>query len=93
MVVQDKVTQALDYSINPVTILNQGMMAAMDEVGRRFECGEFFVPEILIAARAMQTGMALLKSRLQKPMLRRQVKLLLARHRVIYMISAKTWLQ
>jgi 5-methyltetrahydrofolate--homocysteine methyltransferase len=42
-------------------ILNEALIAAMDEVGRRFEEGDFFVPEMLIAARAMQAGMALLK--------------------------------
>ena len=36
----------------------------MEEVGRRFEEGEFFVPEMLIAARAMQSGLALLKPHL-----------------------------
>jgi 5-methyltetrahydrofolate--homocysteine methyltransferase len=65
-VVQEKVPQALDSGINPAIILNQGLMAAMDEVGLQFEKGEFFVPEMLIAARAMQTGLAFLKPHLQK---------------------------
>jgi 5-methyltetrahydrofolate--homocysteine methyltransferase len=42
-------------------ILNEGLIAAMNEVGRRYEEGEFFVPEMLISARAMQAGLALLK--------------------------------
>jgi 5-methyltetrahydrofolate--homocysteine methyltransferase len=42
-------------------ILKEGMMSAMSEVGRLFEEGEYFVPELLIAARAMQGGMELLK--------------------------------
>ena len=49
-----KVQQALDAGINPGVILNEGMVKAMAEVGRLFEEGEYFVPEMLIAARAMQ---------------------------------------
>jgi 5-methyltetrahydrofolate--homocysteine methyltransferase len=61
---QQKVQQALDAGVPPVEILNQGMIEAMAEVGRLFEEGEFFVPEMLIAARAMQGGMAVLKPHL-----------------------------
>jgi 5-methyltetrahydrofolate--homocysteine methyltransferase len=39
--------------IKPDQILNEGLIAAMTEVGARFERGEFYVPEILFAARAM----------------------------------------
>jgi len=42
-------------------ILNQAMIAAMAEVGRRFETMEYFVPEMLVAARAMKEGLALLR--------------------------------
>jgi len=45
-------------------ILKEGLIAAMGEVGRRFEAGDYFVPEMLIAARAMQSGLALLKPQL-----------------------------
>jgi 5-methyltetrahydrofolate--homocysteine methyltransferase len=62
---QQKVQQALDTGIPPIEILNNGMISAMAEVGRLFEEGEFFVPEMLIAARAMQGGMAVLKPHLQ----------------------------
>jgi 5-methyltetrahydrofolate--homocysteine methyltransferase len=48
----------------PAEILSQGMIAAMKEVGRLFEEGEYYVPEMLIAARAMQAGLALLKPHL-----------------------------
>jgi 5-methyltetrahydrofolate--homocysteine methyltransferase len=61
-----KVQEALDLNIDPSTILNEGMVAAMAEVGRLFEEGEYFVPEMLIAARAMQSGLALLKPALVK---------------------------
>ncbi|MBN1666000.1 MAG: corrinoid protein [Anaerolineales bacterium] len=42
-------------------IMNEGMIAAMAEVGRLFEEGEYFVPEMLIAARAMKAGLALIQ--------------------------------
>jgi 5-methyltetrahydrofolate--homocysteine methyltransferase len=62
--VTQKVAQALESGVDPGAILNQGMIAAMAEVGKRFEDGEFYVPEMLIAARAMQAGLALLKPHL-----------------------------
>jgi 5-methyltetrahydrofolate--homocysteine methyltransferase len=65
-VVQHKVQEALAEGIAPAEILNQGMITAMAEVGRRFECGEYYVPEMLVAARAMQSGLAILKPHLQQ---------------------------
>jgi 5-methyltetrahydrofolate--homocysteine methyltransferase len=59
--VTTNVQAALDAGITPPVILNEGMIAAMAEVGRLFEEGEYFVPEMLIAARAMQVGLAHLK--------------------------------
>jgi 5-methyltetrahydrofolate--homocysteine methyltransferase len=55
---------ALDAGLEPELILSDGMIAAMAEVGRRFEEGEYFVPEMLISARAMQAGLNLLKPHL-----------------------------
>jgi corrinoid protein of di/trimethylamine methyltransferase len=43
------------------TILNDGLISAMDEVGERFSAGELFVPEMLMAAQAMKGGLELLK--------------------------------
>lgn len=65
-VVLQKVTAALNSNIDPTIVLNDGMIAAMAEVGQRFENGDYFVPEMLIAARAMQTGMTVLKPKLQQ---------------------------
>jgi 5-methyltetrahydrofolate--homocysteine methyltransferase len=59
--VKENIQSAIDAGIPVSVILNEGMIAAMAEVGRLFEEGECFVPEMLVAARAMQTGMALLK--------------------------------
>jgi 5-methyltetrahydrofolate--homocysteine methyltransferase len=60
----EKVNQALAENVDPSVILNEGMVKAMAEVGRLFEEGEYFVPEMLIAARAMQSGLAILKPHL-----------------------------
>jgi 5-methyltetrahydrofolate--homocysteine methyltransferase len=59
-----KVKAALAAGIPPATILNEGMISAMNQVGKLFEEGEFFVPEMLISARAMQAGLAVLKPNL-----------------------------
>jgi 5-methyltetrahydrofolate--homocysteine methyltransferase len=64
--VETKVREALEAGLDPQTILNEALIAAMGEVGARFERGEFYVPEMLIAARAMQAGLALLKPHLSK---------------------------
>ena len=62
--VEGKVKNALDEKIAPDKILKGALISAMGEVGDRFEKGEFYVPEMLIAARAMQAGLAVLKPRL-----------------------------
>jgi 5-methyltetrahydrofolate--homocysteine methyltransferase len=62
--VESLVRQALDAKLPPDEILNTGLIAAMKEVGARFEAGDFYVPEMLIAARAMQAGLAILKPHL-----------------------------
>jgi 5-methyltetrahydrofolate--homocysteine methyltransferase len=63
--VETKVRVALDNKMHPKEILDQGMVSAMAEVGHRYEIGEFYVPEMLISARAMQAGMGILKSHLK----------------------------
>jgi 5-methyltetrahydrofolate--homocysteine methyltransferase len=64
--VTTNVQASLEAGLDPTIILNDGMIAAMREVGCRFEAGEYYVPEMLIAARAMQSGMAILKPHLQQ---------------------------
>ncbi|HID86297.1 MAG TPA: cobalamin-binding protein [Anaerolineae bacterium] len=53
--------KALDQGLSPEEILAGGLIAGMDEVGRDFKAGDLFVPEVLIAARAMQAGMDVLR--------------------------------
>ncbi len=55
------VQEALDAGLEPERIMNKGLIAAMTEVGTRFEQGEYFVPEMLVSARAMESGLAVLK--------------------------------
>ena len=55
------IQQALSRGMTPGEILNKGLIAGMDRVGQGFKDGELFVPEVLIAARAMQAGMDVLR--------------------------------
>ncbi len=61
----EEVTKAaLEANVNPSELLSKYMIPAMDEVGKRFECNEYFVPELLIAARAMKTALHLMTPKL-----------------------------
>ena len=62
-VAKEMVELSLQEGLDPADVLD-AMVEAMGEVGRLFEEGEYFVPEMLIAARAMKTGMEILKPRL-----------------------------
>jgi 5-methyltetrahydrofolate--homocysteine methyltransferase len=64
--VEAGVKAALAAGIPADEILSKALIAAMDEVGQRFEEGDLFVPEMLIAARAMQAGLRVLKPALAK---------------------------
>lgn len=55
------VQQALDEGLSPTTILDEGLMAGMDIIGVRFKNNDIFIPEVLIAARAMAAGTAVLR--------------------------------
>jgi len=52
---------ALAAGVAPLTLVQEYMMPAMAEVGRRFECNEYFVPELLLAARAMKAALELIR--------------------------------
>ncbi len=53
--------QALAEQIDPQVLINEAMIPAMNEAGAKFECEEYFVPELLLAARAMKSSLALLR--------------------------------
>ncbi|MBR0025890.1 MAG: B12-binding domain-containing protein, partial [Clostridia bacterium] len=55
--VKQLVAQALEVGVPAQEILNDGLRSAMNEIGEKFKNNEVFVPEVLIAARAMNAGM------------------------------------
>jgi 5-methyltetrahydrofolate--homocysteine methyltransferase len=55
---------ALAAGLEPMTLVQDYMMPAMAEVGRRFECNEYFVPELLLSARAMKSALELVRPQL-----------------------------
>ncbi|OGO10399.1 MAG: methyltransferase [Chloroflexi bacterium RBG_13_68_17] len=58
---RDHVRQSLAAGTPAVSLLKGGLIAAMSEVGRLFEAGEYYVPEMLVAARAMKGGLEILR--------------------------------
>lgn len=58
---RDITAQALAEGVDALTLVDQHMSPAMAEVGRRFEAGDYFVPELLLSARAMKAGLELVR--------------------------------
>ena len=56
--------QAIDEGVSPEQILNDGLVAGMNVIGKRFKANEIYVPEVLIAARAMHGAMDVLEPKL-----------------------------
>lgn len=63
-IIKGLVDEAIAEGCNPIIILNQGMIEAMSIVGEKFKANEIYVPEMLIAARAMKEGVEHLKPHL-----------------------------
>lgn len=59
-ILQD-VQMAIDMKEDPITIINDGLIAGMNEVGVRFKSGDMFVPEVLLAAQTMHAGVTLVQ--------------------------------
>jgi len=59
--VKELVEKAINEKVPPADILNKGLLAGMSLIGERFKKNEVYVPEVLIAARAMKSGMEVLK--------------------------------
>jgi len=72
--VKELVQRALGENIPPEKILKEGLIAGMDYVGQKFKANEFYIPEVLIAARAMHAGMDILKPLLVKSGVKRTGK-------------------
>jgi 5-methyltetrahydrofolate--homocysteine methyltransferase len=60
-VAKEVTQQALAAGVDPQVMVQQHMIPAMDEVGRRYEANEYFVPELLIAARAMKASLEFIR--------------------------------
>lgn len=56
----DITKKALEAELDPLVILNDGLMVGSDEVGKRFESGEYFLPELMLAGRALKAAMEIL---------------------------------
>lgn len=65
-VVKELVQQAIDQGLSAQEILEDGLLAGMNIIGAKFKANEVFVPEVLVAARAMNMGTELLKPYLQQ---------------------------
>ena len=63
-IVKELVQQAIDAGMNPAEILNEGLLSGMGVVGEKFKNNEIYVPEVLVAARAMNAGSQILKPHL-----------------------------
>jgi corrinoid protein of di/trimethylamine methyltransferase len=59
--VKDLTNQGLELGMDPESLLYDALIPSLEEVGARFERGDFFVPEMLIAARAMQGALDILR--------------------------------
>ncbi|AFQ44142.1 cobalamin B12-binding domain-containing protein [Desulfosporosinus meridiei] len=59
--VQAKVNAAINAKVDPLAIINQGLIGGMNVVGQRFKVNDMFVPEVLMSARAMNDGIELVK--------------------------------
>ena len=64
--VGELVQKAIDGGAAPKDILDQGLLSGMNEIGEKFKNNDIFVPEVLMAARAMNAGVALLRPLLVK---------------------------
>ena len=65
-IVKELVQNAVDSGIDPETVLREGLLPGMSVIGEKFKNNEVYVPEVLVAARAMNTGAQVLKPDLEK---------------------------
>jgi len=66
--VLDLTQQALDSGAEPIAIINDGLTPGMNEVGKRFATGDYFLPELLIAAEVFKAAVAIVKPHLTEAM-------------------------
>jgi corrinoid protein of di/trimethylamine methyltransferase len=58
---EESAQTALAAGLDPLQILNEGLMRGADDVGKRFESGEYFLPELMLAGRALKAAMDIVK--------------------------------
>ena len=97
----DLTKEALDQGEPALEVLNQGLLPAMKIIGDRFQTGEFFLPELILAGRAMQAAMAHLKPAFQKDGTKIQGKVAIGtvkedihdigKNRVLMMLEGNGW--
>ena len=90
-VVKELVQQAIDEGVPAQQILDEGLLSGMSVVGEKFKNNEVFVPEVLVAARAMNMGAALLKPLLAESGMKPAAGCASARSRATSTTSARTW--
>ena len=59
--VAELIGKAVDEGVKPLDIIKKGLIKGMNVVGARFKAGDMYVPEVMMAARAMKTGMDIVK--------------------------------
>ena len=74
----DLTNKGLDLGLTPSELLWDSMIPGLEEVGRLFETGEYFVPEMLVSARAMQSAMDILTPLMEKEGTKKLGKFLMA---------------
>lgn len=75
--VEKLIHSALNEGMAAKQILDEGLLAAMEVVGEKFQSGEMFLPEVMVAAKAMQSGLDVLKSRLVKEQVKAKGRIIL----------------
>lgn len=71
------IEEALSQGIKVITILNDGLIAGMDDVGEKFASGEYFLPNMLVSAQGMKAGMKLLEPLLKEQSIARRGKVMI----------------
>ena len=66
-------TKALAAGVDPLTAIDEGYVPGMQYVGEEFRCGEMFLPDMMLAARAMQKGISILEPKMLAQSARRRV--------------------
>ncbi len=61
MSITELIKQALDFGLEPLTLVNKAMIPGIEEVGRRYEAQTFFLPQLILGAETMKAGFALLR--------------------------------